>query len=122
MIRIWLAMAGLGGLVSVAAGALGAHAAGDPKTAELLRTGALYGMVHAVALLAVIAMAQGPAAGRIAITVAGWTFTAGIIMFSFSLFGLAAGAPRWLGWITPLGGIGFMLGWVALGSLAWRWP
>src|ERR1700687_1431519 len=54
MIRLWLAIAGLGGAVSVIAGAFAAHLADDAKSAELLRTGALYGMVHAAALLAVV--------------------------------------------------------------------
>ena len=51
MIRLWLAIAGLGGISSVAAGALATHLADDAKTAELLRIGALYGMVHAAALI-----------------------------------------------------------------------
>ena len=59
MTRVWLAIAGLGGGASVIAGALAAHLADDPKSAELLRTGALYGMVHAAALIAVMALAQG---------------------------------------------------------------
>jgi uncharacterized membrane protein YgdD (TMEM256/DUF423 family) len=118
MIRIWLALAGLGGLASVIAGAFAAHLADDPKAAELLRTGALYGMVHAVALLATIALAQGR---RRAAIIAGWSFAAGIVLFSGSLFALAAGGPRWLAWGTPFGGALLMLGWAAMGSLAlWR--
>lgn len=117
MIRIWLAIAGLGGLASVTAGAFAAHLADDPKAAELLRTGALYGMVHAAALLATIALAQSR---RRAAVVAGWSFAAGILLFSFSLFALAAGGARWLGWMTPFGGLALMLGWAALGSLAVR--
>jgi uncharacterized membrane protein YgdD (TMEM256/DUF423 family) len=46
MIRLWLAIAGLGGVSSVAVGALATHLVGDAKAAELLRIGALYGMVH----------------------------------------------------------------------------
>jgi uncharacterized membrane protein YgdD (TMEM256/DUF423 family) len=117
MIRIWLAIAGLGGLASVIAGAFAAHLADDPKAAELLRTGALYGMVHAAALLATIALAQGR---RRATVVAGWSFAAGIVLFSFGLFALAGGGARWLGWMTPFGGVALMLGWAALGSLALR--
>ena len=117
MIRLWLAIAGLGGLASVVAGAFAAHLADDPKGAELLRTGALYGMVHAAALIATIALAQGR---RGAAVVAGWSFAAGIVLFSGSLFALAAGAARWLGWVTPFGGIALMLGWGALAILALR--
>ena len=116
MIRVWLAIAGLGGLASVVAGAFAAHLADDPKAAELLRTGALYGMVHAAALLALVAIA----ARRLAVRIAGWSFTAGIVLFSFSLFGLAAGAPRWLAWVTPIGGVALMLGWAALATIAVR--
>src|SRR5262249_20601283 len=120
MTRVWLALAGLGGLASVIAGALAAHLAGVPKDAELLRTGAQYGMVHAAALVAVIALAQGreprpgPAAG------AGWSFSAGIVLFSFSLFALALTGRPWIGWIAPFGGAAFMLGWLSLAILATR--
>jgi uncharacterized membrane protein YgdD (TMEM256/DUF423 family) len=116
MIRLWLAIAGLGGVASVVAGALAAHLTDDAKAAELLRTGALYGMVHAAALVAVVAIG----ARRLAVRVAGWSFAAGIVLFSFSLFALAAGAPRWLGWATPAGGIALIIGWAALGMIALR--
>ncbi len=120
MIRIWLAIAGLGGAASVIAGALAAHLADEPKAAELLRTGALYGMVHAAALIALIGLAQGREPRRGAAMVAGWSFAAGIALFSISLFALAAGAPRVLGWVTPVGGVALILGWVALATLALR--
>ena len=117
MIRLWLAIAGLGGVASVVAGALAAHLADDPKAAELLRTGSLYGMVHAAALIALIALAQGR---RGAAGVAGWSFAAGIVLFSGSLFALAAGAAPWLGWMTPFGGVALIVGWAALAILALR--
>lgn len=117
MIRLWLTIAGLGGIASVVAGTLAAHLADDPKAAELLRTGALYGMVHAAALIATIALAQGR---RRAAVIAGWSFAAGIVLFSGSLFALAAGGARWLGWATPFGGAALMIGWFALVILALR--
>src|ERR1043166_5749500 len=117
MIRIWLAVAGVGGGTSGCAGASAPHLPDAPNAAELLRTGALYGMVHAAALLATIALAQGR---RRATVIAGWSFAAGIVLFSFSLFALAGGGSRWLGWMTPFGGMALMLGWAALGSLALR--
>jgi uncharacterized membrane protein YgdD (TMEM256/DUF423 family) len=113
--RVWLAVAGLGGAASVIAGALSAHLPGDAKAAELLRTGALYGMVHAVAL---VALTQGQERRRGPATVAGWCFAMGIVLFSGSLFALAAGASRLLGWATPLGGAALILGWAALVLLA----
>ena len=120
MIRLWLAIAGLGGFSSVVAGALAAHLADDAKVAELLRTGALYGMAHAAALIAVIGFAQGREPRRGAAVVAGWGFTVGIVLFSGSLFVLALTEARWLGWATPVGGIALISGWIALGSLAFR--
>ena len=120
MTRIWLAVAGLAGAASVTAGALAAHLADDAKTAELLRTGALYGMVHAATLIALIGLAQGREPRRGAAAIAGWSFTVGIVLFSGSLFALAAGSPRWLGAATPFGGVALIIGWAALGSLALR--
>jgi uncharacterized protein (TIGR03382 family) len=116
MIRVWLAVAALGGFLSVAAGALAAHITDDPGSAELLRTGALYGMVHAAALVAVVALASR----RPAVRVAGWSFAAGIVLFSFSLFALALKGPSWLAGITPFGGVALMLGWAVLGLAALR--
>lgn len=120
MIRLWLAIAGLGGLASVAAGTLAAHLAAEPRVADLLRTGAIYGLVHATALIAVIALAQGREPRRGAAAVAGWSFALGIVLFSGSLFGLATTDSRWVGRVTPFGGVLLMIGWVALATLAFR--
>ena len=120
MIRVWMAVAGLGGVAAIVAGAVAAHLADEPRAAELLRTGALYGMVHAAALVALIALAQGREPRRGAAVVAGWSFTAGIVLFSGTLFALALGAPRPLGWAAAAGGVAMMLGWAALASLALR--
>ena len=120
MTRIWLAVAGLGGLASVIAGAAAAHLAVDPKAVEFLRTGAIYGLVHAAALIAVLALAQGREPRRGAAAVAGWSFSAGIVLFSFSLFALAGLRAPWLAWATPVGGVAFMLGWASLAILCFR--
>ena len=121
MIGLWLVIAGLGGVASLAAGTIAAHlAGGDPRAAELLRTGALYGMVHAAALIALIALAQGREPRRGAAAVAGWSFSAGIVLFSGSLFALAVSEARWLGWVTPFGGVALILGWAALLVLGFR--
>ena len=120
MIRIWLGIAGLAGVVSVIAGALAAHLADEPRAAELLRTGAHYGMVHAAALVAVIALAQGREPRRGSAALAGGSFAVGIVLFSGSLFAVAAGAPRWFGWVTPFGGVALIVGWAALAILALR--
>jgi uncharacterized membrane protein YgdD (TMEM256/DUF423 family) len=114
MIRAWLIAAALGGFLSVSAGAAAAHSAAHERAAELLRTGALYGMVHAAALIAVTAMAESRRRRGLALTVAGWSFSAGMLLFSLSLFALALSGREWLGMMTPFGGAGLLLGWAAL--------
>jgi uncharacterized membrane protein YgdD (TMEM256/DUF423 family) len=108
---VWRAIAGLGGLFSVAAGAAAAHRAGDAHAAGLLRTGAVYGLVHAAALLALSLRAVPP---RPALAVAGWAFAAGIVLFSGSLSALALTGWGPLALATPLGGVALMLGWLAV--------
>lgn len=102
-------------LLAVAAGAFGAHALRARLTPELLdvwETAARYQTYHALALLAA-AWAAGQWPGRTA-TLAGWLFAAGIVMFSGSLYLLALTGTRWLGAVTPLGGVAFLAGWAAL--------
>ena len=55
-----------------------------------------------------------------ALRCAALAFVVGIVLFSGSLYALALGAPRWLGAVTPLGGVAFIIGWLALGLHAWR--
>jgi len=109
------------GLVGVAAGAFGAHALRARVPADLLavfETGARYQMYHALALLAVaLAAARWPAGGW---TLPGWLFTAGILVFSGSLYVLALTGTRWLGAITPIGGACFLAGWVLLALAGMR--
>jgi uncharacterized membrane protein YgdD (TMEM256/DUF423 family) len=84
----------------------------------IFETAARYHMYHALALIAVAAIAtrlQGRGAD-----VAGWLFVAGTVVFSGSLYLLALGGPRWLGAVTPLGGLCFIVGWVALAWSALR--
>jgi len=109
------------GLVGVAAGAFGAHALRARVPADLLavfETGARYQMYHALALLAVaLAAARWPAGGW---TLPGWLFTAGILVFSGSLYVLALTGTSWLGAITPIGGACFLAGWVFLALAGMR--
>lgn len=107
------------GLMAVAAGAFGAHALRARLTPDLLtvwETAARYQMYHALALLAV-AMAAGrwPGGGW---SGAGWMFVAGTVVFSGSLYVLALSGVRWLGAITPIGGVCFLVGWVMLALAA----
>ena len=114
MIRAWLIAAALGGFLSVAAGAAAAHLPAGERGAELLRTGALYGMVHGAALIAVTAMARSRDRLGLPLTIAGWSFAVGMLLFSLSLFALALSGREWLGLITPFGGAGLLVGWAAL--------
>lgn len=121
MIRAWLVAAALGGFLSVGAGAVAAHlASSDPRAAERLRTGALYGMVHAAVVIAIAAMAGHRNRPGMLLIIAGLCFANGIFLFSFSLFALALTRIALFGRITPFGGVSLLLGWVALGLAAAR--
>ena len=121
MIRLWLFIAGAGGAASVLAGAAAAHLADDaPKIATLLSNGALYGMIHAAALLALIGVAQGREPRRGAASFAGWCFAAGIVLFSLGQFAHALTGIRQFAYLVPFGGTAFILGWTAVAILAFR--
>ncbi len=110
----WLIAAAVNGFIAVAAGAFGAHylktrlGAGELLTFEVA---VRYQMYHALALLAV-----GTLAGRsTGVTLAaGWCFVGGIVLFSGSLYGLSLAGWKWLGPVTPLGGLLFLAGWLLL--------
>ncbi|MGH7045380.1 MAG: DUF423 domain-containing protein [Stellaceae bacterium] len=121
MIRCWLAVAALGGLFAVAAGAVAAHFTGSElRAAELLRTGALYGLVHAAALLAVAALADRTERPGLALAIAGSAFAIGIVLFSFSLYALALIGDARFAWLTPFGGVSLLIGWAAIALHAWQ--
>lgn len=113
---LWIRLAALSGLISVIAGAFGAHGmAGHPLAQELLKTGAQYEAIHALATLAAVLLARGggQGSGRGAI-LAPVLFLTGSLIFSGSLYALALGAPRLVGAVTPLGGLALMAGWASL--------
>lgn len=124
MDRLFLSLGAVSALVAVAAGAFGAHALRDRLSAAMLdvwQTGAAYQMYHALALLAVaIVLARFSVDGSAWLTAAGWLFVAGTLLFSGSLYTLALSGITWLGAITPLGGVAFLLGWAALAIGVWR--
>jgi uncharacterized membrane protein YgdD (TMEM256/DUF423 family) len=122
MDRIFFALGALSGAMAVALGAFGAHGLKARLPADLLatfETGVRYQMYHALALLAV-AWAVTRWSGSNLPASAGWLFVAGTVLFSFSLDLLALTGQRWLGAITPLGGVAFVAGWVCLALAAWR--
>jgi uncharacterized membrane protein YgdD (TMEM256/DUF423 family) len=121
-IRFWVLMAAIDGFLAVAAGALGAHAlAADARRAALMSTGAEYAMAHALAVLAVAALTSRAAEPPGALLGAAvWSFIAGSLLFSGSLCLLALGGPHLLVWVTPFGGLAFLIGWAALAIHGWR--
>lgn len=108
----------LGG-IGVAIGAFGAHGLRGRLSPEMLavfETGVRYHMYHALAILATAALL--PRIEGRAVLVAGWSFMAGIVLFSGSLYALALSGVSTLGAITPLGGVAFLVGWISLAVAA----
>lgn len=117
----WLVLAGANGFLAVAAGAFGAHALKDrlaPDLLEIWEKAAHYHLVHALALgiVAWLAASREGAAPRWA----GGAFTLGIALFCGSLYALALTGVRALGAITPIGGLAFLGGWLAVALCARR--
>jgi uncharacterized membrane protein YgdD (TMEM256/DUF423 family) len=85
-------------------------------------TAVTYQLTHALALLVVGLLTRAPAPGRArepgsartTLNIAGWAFLVGVVLFSGSLYALAFDGPRLLGPVTPIGGVAFITGWVAL--------
>jgi uncharacterized membrane protein YgdD (TMEM256/DUF423 family) len=122
--RLFITLAALSGCLAVALGAFGAHALRDrlsPDALQVFQTGVSYQMYHALALLAVgILLARFSTQGSAWLSAAGWLFAAGSLLFSGSLYLLALSGTTWLGAITPLGGVAFLLGWLAVAIGVWR--
>jgi uncharacterized membrane protein YgdD (TMEM256/DUF423 family) len=115
MDRTFLLAGAIAGLIAVAFGAFGAHGLRGRLTPDMLavfETGVRYHMYHALALLLTAALV--PQVPGKAIVAAGWFFAGGIVLFSGSLYLLAATGVTILGAITPIGGVAFLAGWVAL--------
>lgn len=83
------------------------------------QTGVQYQMYHALALV-LVALCMVKLGDDKRLVRAGWCFLSGIILFSGSLYVLALSGITWLGAVTPLGGISFLLGWGLLASVAWK--
>ena len=115
MDRTFMFVGALMGFVGVGLGAFGAHALKgrlSPDMLAVFETGVRYQMYHALALLATAAL-MSRSEGRAGL-VAGWSFTAGIVIFSGSLYALALTGVTVLGAVTPIGGLAFLIGWAAL--------
>jgi uncharacterized membrane protein YgdD (TMEM256/DUF423 family) len=120
--RIFLATAALFGGLSVAGGAFASHALKAQLTdraLEIFETGARYQMYHALALLLVALLLSRAQESQTFLAVAGCAFIVGTVIFSGSLYALSLTNIKWLGAITPLGGVAYILGWVSLAVAAW---
>jgi uncharacterized membrane protein YgdD (TMEM256/DUF423 family) len=115
MDRFFLSAGAIAAFIAVALGAFGAHSLRSKLTPEMLNifeVGVRYQMYHAFGLIAVAwAIARWPEAN---LNSAGWSFIAGIVIFSGSLYLLSTTGVRWLGAITPIGGLAFLAGWAIL--------
>lgn len=95
-------LAGLSGALAVGAGAFGAHGASG-ETAEWVKTGGHYQLVHAIAALVAL---------QLGVRASAWLFLAGAMIFAGTLYLMALGLPRWLGALTPIGGALLIAGWL----------
>ncbi len=122
MAKLFITLASLSGMLAVLLGAFGAHALKgrlDDYALGVFETAVQYHFNHSLALLAVgiLAMSQPQ---TLLLKSSGWLFLLGIVVFSGSLYLLSITGERWLGAITPLGGLAFIAGWACLAATAWK--
>jgi len=114
-------LAALNMIAAVGAGAFGAHGLKRMLAPDLLaiwQTGVLYHLIHALGLFVVALL--GARYGSTLLSTAGTVMFAGIVLFSGSLYVLAITGTRWLGAVTPLGGVAFLVAWALVAWAAWR--
>jgi len=122
MAKLFITTAALSGMLAVMLGAFGAHALKgrlDDYALSVFQTAVQYHFYHTLALLAVgiLVLSQGDSA---LLRSSGWLFVLGLILFSGSLYILSFTGLRWLGAITPLGGLAFIAAWACLAAAAWK--
>jgi uncharacterized membrane protein YgdD (TMEM256/DUF423 family) len=122
MAKTFITLAALSGMLAVTFGAFGAHALKgklDSYAMGVFETAVQYHFYHSLALLAVgvIALSQPE---TVMLKSSGWLFLLGIVIFSGSLYLLSLSGVRWLGAITPLGGLAFIGGWACLAATGWK--
>lgn len=114
----WISVGALSAALAVALGAFGAHGLKDRVDAaelEIWRTGVLYHVLHAFALVLYgLALERRPAKAWPA-----WCFALGSAVFSATLYLMVLGGPRWLGAITPFGGTALIAGWIGFAIQSW---
>lgn len=122
MAKLFITLASFSGMLAVILGAFGAHGLRgklDDHALGIYETAVQYHFYHSLALLAVglLALSQPHTA---LLRSAGWLFCLGILIFSGSLYVLAVSGVKWLGAVTPLGGLAFIAGWGCLAATAWK--
>ena len=121
MANLFISLAAFSGMLAVAFGAFGAHALKnrlDEYALGVYETAVQYHFYHSLALLAVGLMAMYQPQSML-LKSSGWLFALGLVIFSGSLYVLALSGLKWLGAITPLGGLAFIAGWACLAFAAW---
>lgn len=116
MTKLFLMLAGLNGFLAVGLGAFAAHGLRDRLSPELLntfQTGVQYHMYHALALFGVALLTVNYPSSTL-LKYSGYLFLLGIVLFSGSLYVLSVSGIRWLGAITPIGGVCFLAAWAGL--------
>ena len=122
MAKLFITLASLSGMLAVVFGAFGAHALKgklDDQALKVFETAVQYHFYHTFALLVVgvIALNQPQ---PVLLKSSGWLFVIGILVFSGSLYLLSLTGVRWLGAITPLGGLALIAGWACLAATGWK--
>ena len=122
MAKLFITLASLSGMLAVVFGAFGAHALKgklDDQALKVFETAVQYHFYHTLALLVVgmIALNQPQ---TVLLKSSGWLFVIGILVFSGSLYLLSLTGVRWLGAITPLGGLALIAGWACLAATGWK--
>lgn len=121
--QIFLAIGAIFAGIAVAGGAFAAHALRDhlnDRTLAIFETGIRYQMYHALALLLIAGLLSRPELPPLSLTIAGYAFIIGTIIFSSSLYMLSLSGIKWLGAVTPLGGVAFIVGWACLAIAAFH--
>lgn len=122
MAKLFITLASVSGMLAVVLGAFGAHALKarlDDYSLGVWETAVQYHFYHALALLAVGIVALGQPQSTL-LRSSGWLFLVGTLVFSGSLYLLAVSGTRWLGAVTPLGGLAFIGGWACLAVASWK--